>query len=259
MLAAPSSFPSSLAYRSHPGDEDPKETGHASRQKADAEEHHQGLANLLLMGQLGAIAHQNIGNGCCQNRRQPRDVLLPLHTEGVPGSYARVRQQVRLGELHEISGGWGLGPVPGIDEVGAGNDGQPHHNGHEPGACEYAAHSHLDTGHCHPLNAQAPEASQNSGTGEEQNASQAHAVDDRPEFRCCERHAFRAFARCVTAKPPHPTRTIQITGKYSARSKIPKSNHTTLMYGDWGDLDLTGLRPREMVLVDSGVTLARLR
>src|SRR6266540_3249521 len=62
------------------------------------------------------------------DRREPRDVLLPLHTEGVPLSRARI------GEEQRARAGRDRGAVPGIDDPGAGDDRQPGHDGHDRGA-----------------------------------------------------------------------------------------------------------------------------
>ena len=72
--------------------------------------------------------------------------------------------------------------MPGIDDISAGDDSQPSHNGHNPGPGHKAAHPFGNAGISGPFGVQVYQLGQAAGVGQQRERAEPHAVDDCSYF-----------------------------------------------------------------------------
>src|SRR2546430_7516843 len=66
------------------------------------------------------VPNHDIGNSRCEDEREPGDVLLPLHAELVPPRELRAGEEPALRVGSQFHPGWRDGPIPRVDNPGAG-------------------------------------------------------------------------------------------------------------------------------------------
>src|SRR3990172_9199160 len=111
----------------------------AGRREGHDEEPQDGAPYPFLARQLRSVVGHDEGDRRRQDRGEPADVLLPLHAEGVPGGRSGLGEEEEAGEEGQVGVLRRPGAVPGIDDVGAAEDGDPGDQGHHPGPGGQAA------------------------------------------------------------------------------------------------------------------------
>src|SRR6266508_217932 len=172
------------------GDEDARDSG---GRKGDDEVRDEDFAHARLLRQTRSVIEDREGDDRGDDRREPRDVLLPLHTEGVPLSRARI------GEEQRARAGRDRGAVPGIDDPGAGDDRQPGHDGHDRGADVEAGQPFAEAGDSDELWSQAVEARKPAREREQECRAQHHPVDHRPPLALGQLHSD-SFLSCPRSR-----------------------------------------------------------
>src|SRR6266508_3301749 len=170
--------------RGHLVYEGAEDAGHAGRGERDHEESEGRSAQAVLARELRAVVDDDEGDGRRDDRREPGDVLLPLHAEGVPLGLGGIREEQRA------RAGRGGRAVPGVHDPRAGEDREPGDDRHEPRADPEAGEPLLDAGHGDQVGPEAVEAGEAAGEREQEQRSEDHPVDDRPGLPLAELHGF---------------------------------------------------------------------
>src|SRR6266511_812863 len=171
--------------------------GHERADEDDEDEQPRGA----VAGERRAVVVDEEGCEGGEHRRGPGDVLLPFHAELVPvlGVAGGVREQeVARGALGSrylcalaagaILAGERLA-VPGVDYPSSGDHGRPGGNRHRGGAELEPAQALADPGGSDVLGAQAPEAGEPAGEGEQEERAQDQPGDQRPRLATRELHS----------------------------------------------------------------------
>src|SRR6266511_488308 len=163
-------------------DEGTEETRHARGGEGDDEERDEDFAHALLLRQTRSVVEDDEGNGGRDDRGEPGDVLLPLHTEVVPFGLRGIGEQEGAGAgLRRVA-------VPGVDDPRSADHGDPGNERHDGGAELEARQPLADAGDRDQVRAQAVQSGEPAREREQERRTEHHPVEDGPGLACGQFH-----------------------------------------------------------------------
>src|SRR3990172_7997816 len=174
--------------------------------EGETEEDDGRVPDVATASQLDAVVGDGEGDGGGEERRDPRDVLLPLHPERVPLRRLLLSQQEVarvVGELRRIGPVDARGrrrPIPGVRDERPGYDREPGDDRHDPCPGEEAGPPLPDSLDRQEALTQAPETGKPAAECEQKQRPENEPVQDGVELAVSEFH-LGPFVRGRTLRP----------------------------------------------------------